>query len=74
MNKKQSFEIELQELEEIVAALEYGQLSLDDTLKMYEKGVSISRALEKKLNQAEEKLRVLQGGQVQEVELSDELS
>lgn len=74
MNKKQSFEIELQELEEIVAALEHGQLSLDDTLKMYEKGVSISRALEKKLNQAEEKLRVLQGGQVQEVELSDELS
>lgn len=74
MNKKQSFEIELQELEEIVAALEHGQLSLDDTLKMYEKGVSISRALEKKLNQAEEKLRVLQGSQVQEVELSDELS
>lgn len=54
-----SFEEALGELESIVAALEQGELNLDDALKQFERGIALSRAGAQKLRQAEQKVSIL---------------
>ena len=51
----------LAELDEIVAALEGGQLELEDSLGRYERGVSLLRALQAKLADAQQKVTMLIG-------------
>ena len=52
--KKNNFEEQLTNLEQIVQNLENGNVPLEDALKEFQEGVKISRDLEKKLNSAEE--------------------
>lgn len=59
MAKKESFERLLEETEELVAQLESGELSLDQSLKRYEKGVENLRSCAKLLSTAEEKVKIL---------------
>lgn len=54
-----SFEKNLEELEAIVAALEGGELSLDESLKQFEQGIRLSRTCEKALLDAEKKIEIL---------------
>ena len=56
-----SFEKKLTRLEEIVQKMEAGELSLDDSLKLFEEGVKLSRDCNKELNQAEQKVKKLMG-------------
>lgn len=56
-----SFGDAIDELEGIVAALEGGQLELEDSLTRYERGVSLLRALQSKLADAQQKVTVLIG-------------
>jgi exodeoxyribonuclease VII small subunit len=51
----------LAELEGIVAALESGQLDLEDSLARYERGVALLRACQTRLNEAEQKVTMLMG-------------
>jgi exodeoxyribonuclease VII small subunit len=51
----------LAELDQIVAALEGGQLELEDSLGRYERGVSLLRALQLKLADAQQKVTMLIG-------------
>lgn len=51
----------LAELDQIVAALEGGQLELEDSLGRYERGVSLLRALQAKLADAQQKVTMLIG-------------
>jgi len=51
----------LAELEAIVAQLESGQLELEESLERYERGVSLLRALQAKLTQAQQKVTMLSG-------------
>jgi exodeoxyribonuclease VII small subunit len=51
----------LKELDQIVAALEGGQLELEDSLGRYERGVSLLRALQAKLADAQQKVTMLVG-------------
>lgn len=53
-SKKNNFESQLKELEEIVTNLENGDIPLEKALAQFQKGVKISRDLDKKLTQAEE--------------------
>ncbi len=53
------FEKRLNRLEEIVARMETGDLSLDDSLKLFEEGVKLSRDCNAELNEAEQKVRML---------------
>ena len=55
----QTFEASLQELEKIVRRLEDGDLSLEESLKLFEKGVKLSRECQERLNQAERRIEVL---------------
>lgn len=57
----QSFGEGLSELESIVARLESGQLELEESLATYERGVSLLRELQNRLNEAQQKVTVLIG-------------
>ena len=46
-------------LEEIVRILESGSATLDDSLKLYEEGISLVRACSSKLDDAEKKITLL---------------
>ncbi|MCJ8276725.1 MAG: exodeoxyribonuclease VII small subunit [Bdellovibrionales bacterium] len=56
-----SFEKKLTRLEEIVQKMEAGELNLDDSLKLFEEGVKLSRECNKELNTAEQKVKKLIG-------------
>jgi len=57
--KKPNFESSLKELERIVSRLEEGDLPLEDSLKLFEDGVKLSRECQQRLNQAERRIEVL---------------
>lgn len=48
------------ELDEILTKLQSGELSIDDALPAYERGVAIVKLLEKQLLEAENKVTELQ--------------
>ena len=56
---EQKFEKDLEKLEEIVGALEEGELPLDDALKRFEEGVKLAKRCEKALADAEKKIEIL---------------
>ena len=53
------FERSLAELEAIVGKLEAGDLSLDESLKQFERGVQLTRVCQSALKQAEQKVEIL---------------
>lgn len=53
------FETSLDELEQLVQRMEQGELSLDESLKAYERGVALYRRCQGALEQAELKVRLL---------------
>ena len=59
MPTKKNFEQAMQRLDEIVQQLEQEELSLDDSLKIFEEGMELSKFCYEKLNQAEQKLKKL---------------
>jgi exodeoxyribonuclease VII small subunit len=54
-----SFEASLSELEQIVTELEQGDVSLDDALKQFERGIKLVRQSQTKLEQAQQKVSIL---------------
>lgn len=63
MKKQQTFESSLEELEKIVRSLEEGDLSLEQSLKLFEDGVRLSRECQERLDQAERRIEVLLEGE-----------
>lgn len=59
MPKNQTFESALGELEKIVGKLEDGDLSLEESLKLFEDGVKLSRECQQRLTQAERRIEIL---------------
>jgi exodeoxyribonuclease VII small subunit len=57
--KKPDFERSLARLEEVVRKLESPQLSLDDSMELFEEGVELSRECQKQLEEAEGKVEIL---------------
>ncbi|MCE0493057.1 exodeoxyribonuclease VII small subunit [Vibrio salinus] len=54
-----SYEATIEELDSLVNQLENGDLSLDDALKKFERGITLARAGQTKLNEAEQKVQIL---------------
>ena len=54
-----SFEGAMARLEEIVRKLEGGEATLDESLKLYEEGISLVRTCSLKLDEAEKKIKLL---------------
>lgn len=57
--KSNEFEQSLSELEQLVESMETGELSLEDSLNAFEKGVKLTRDCQTKLNAAEQKVELL---------------
>lgn len=72
MTKPISFEKSMTELEEIVIQLEKGELSLEDSLKQFEKGISLARKCQEVLNHAEQKIETLVTSSSVKGEVSDD--
>ena len=53
------FEHSLAELEAIVARLEQGELSLEESLQQFERGIGLTRVCQSALQQAEQKVEIL---------------
>lgn len=56
---KINFEKSLQEMEDIVTTLEEGDLSLEESLKHFERGIALTRSCQKALSEAEQKVKIL---------------
>lgn len=59
--KKVNFEQSLVELEALVEQMEEGELSLEDSLKAFEKGIKLTRSCQQALKEAEQKVQLLLG-------------
>ncbi len=53
------FEKKLTRLEEIVGKMEGGELALDESLRLFEEGVQLSRDCHEQLEKAEQKVKML---------------
>lgn len=56
----QDFETALAQLEALVAKMENGSLALDQSLAAYEQGVELAKVCQRRLDQAEQQVKVLQ--------------
>lgn len=56
---EKKFEAALARLEEIVEELEQGELSLEQSLKLFEEGVKLARLCSVRLEEAERKVEIL---------------
>ncbi len=59
MAEKKSFETAIEELDEIVASLESGDLPLKEAIKSYSASQKLITLCERELNQAEKRLKKL---------------
>ena len=53
------FESALKELENLVSKMEDGELSLDDSLKAFERGIELTRSCQSSLEKAELRIQML---------------
>jgi exodeoxyribonuclease VII small subunit len=58
-NSERGFEEDLSELESIVDTLEKGDLTLEQSLAAFERGVKLTRTCQKALDEAEQRVRIL---------------
>ena len=56
-NKDLSFEISLKKLEDIVEQLESGDVDLDKSVELYEKGMNLKKICEEKLKKVENQIK-----------------
>ena len=61
-SEKIDFEKALSKLEEIAINLEEGSLSLDESIRQFEKGMQLAKYCREKLDEAERKIDILQKG------------
>ena len=54
------FEAAIARLEEIVKAMEGDAVSLDESLALYEEGIALTRRLNRELEEAEQRVQILQ--------------
>ncbi|MFT7459959.1 MAG: exodeoxyribonuclease VII small subunit [Planctomycetota bacterium] len=57
--EKFDFEKALGELEKLVEKMEQGDMSLEESLKQFERGVALTRSCQKALADAEQKVQIL---------------
>ena len=65
------FETAIAELEQLVETLEQGDISLEDSLKHFERGIVLTRTCQKALQDAEHKVQILTQNKSGEETLED---
>ena len=66
-----TFEDSMNELETIVTQLETGDITLDDSLKLFEEGIKLAKTCQNKLEEAEMKVKILTKTSNGEMSLED---
>jgi len=66
LTKNPDFESSLKELETLVGKMEQGELSLEESLSHFERGVQLSRTCQQALKDAEQKVEILMNKNSQE--------
>ena len=61
-----SFEQALAELEALVARMEDGQLTLEESLAAYQRGAELVRSCEARLAEAQARVAILEGGELRD--------
>ncbi len=61
--KEMSFEEALAELEAVVGKLERGDVPLEDSIRLYERGAALKKHCEARLKEAEEKIEAITLGE-----------
>ena len=64
---KDNFEKNLKELEEVVRSLESSDVTLDEMLSLFEKGVTLTKSCTSQLDKAEQKINILVKGENGEI-------
>lgn len=59
MSKEENFEELITKLEDITNKLEKEQLSLDESVKLFEEGMKTAKSCNRKLEEAEQKITIL---------------
>ncbi|MDP2132234.1 MAG: exodeoxyribonuclease VII small subunit [Sulfuritalea sp.] len=72
-NPALSFESALTELEGIVAAMEAGQMPLQDALEAYRRGAALLRQCQATLNAAEQQISILDAGGLRDFDAAHDL-
>ena len=74
MDKQSNFEAKMQRLEEIVEIIQTNEISLNDSISLFEEGTILIQSLNKELHQAEEKVKILltKNGEYKEVDYDSE--
>ena len=69
-----NFEEALEELERLVSSMEEGELSLEDSMTAFEKGIKLTRECQTALQKAEQKVQILlnESGETQTFDVKDE--
>ncbi|MDA1371083.1 MAG: exodeoxyribonuclease VII small subunit [Proteobacteria bacterium] len=69
-----NFEQALEDLEELVTSMEEGELSLEESLQAFEKGIKLTRECQAALKNAEQKVQVLinENGDTEELVFDDD--
>lgn len=68
----QSYEAALSELERIVASMEGGALLLEESLGAYQRGIALLRFCQAKLADAEQRVRILEEGELSALSEDDD--
>jgi exodeoxyribonuclease VII small subunit len=67
--EEKSFEENLEKLKGIVRSLQSGELTLDESLKAFEEGIKLSKILEDKLKNIEEKaVKLFDNGELKDLD------
>lgn len=75
MKNKISFESAMKQLEDITQKLENGDLTLEESIELFQKGMELSNVCSKQLDQAERKITMLiqnKMGEFEEVPFENE--
>ncbi len=66
LSESLNFETAMVDLEELVSKIETGNLSLEDSLKEFEKGIKLSRVCQAALKDAEQRVKILSDDEEQD--------
>ncbi|MDD4912636.1 MAG: exodeoxyribonuclease VII small subunit [Sideroxydans sp.] len=70
VQKTVSFEAAMIELDQLVADMEAGKLSLEDSLSAYKRGAALLSFCRGKLDDAQQQVRVLEDGVLKDISVS----
>jgi exodeoxyribonuclease VII small subunit len=68
--KTPGFEATLAELEQVVADMESGKLSLEDALTAYKRGALLLQTCRARLEDAQQQMRVLEDGTLKDIQIT----